>query len=297
MLLKDLPFRPTASEEAIQKALEWLETAATKVQPTIFTRFHSLGNFQSFSDNGEVLYTQYNWACHATTYGAGDAGCVALFCANLQDTEKTYERFLKWLSEDSFASSYILAKSPLGIVVSGDIPGGLFHAICMVSRCPRQFHPEYFTRFNNLLDKGIPGDVAYMAVFNIKNATLSEVFYPSVNHRAWSCPGILGMKKFLARDFNISNTVTFRLDKSQHCSIFIPEGDLDRDLFKIEQFREEFSEYRKRNLPSEENYRPPNPFSKETKGVIIPAGKVTLQEMYDFCLPFCISNGVFNDEQ
>lgn len=299
--IKGFTFKNNSTPEAIERAKGWLTDPETwkKISKTNYTQYHSLGNFLIVDDDGKDAFEEVNWACHANLNNTNKkASCVALY--SFTEAHENWKRFFKYLTEESFAADFILAVTERGFVVSSDIPGGLLHAIAMMSRSPRQFREEYFLRFNQLLDAGIPGDIAYLCTFCINGYTPSEPVVPSVDHRPWTLPNISGMKMFLSGEFSCSSLTTFRETSSQYCSGFLPSGDYSYDLNRNRFFFDEllpdenfftaFSEYKKSKV-AKEGYKPPNPFSKIPP---LKEGDVTLQELDEFILPYCMKEGVFD---
>ena len=129
MLLADLPFTPTATEDEIAVAKEFLELP--------LEAYASVGNWRTVRKGGRFE----DWigrGCHAafSTNSRGST-CVALAHPPSQvstlkkEDTSLYER---WLWEESFASRFVLARGKYGAVVSTEIPATLLHNIAIMSR-------------------------------------------------------------------------------------------------------------------------------------------------------------------
>ena len=288
--------------EDILAAKAWLTSPETmflieKEQPT--KRWYNLGNFALVA-KGVVTHNEMNWACHAhLSTTEAERSCVAFWChAHAHDDWKP---FINWLATDSFCSEYVVATADTGFVVSADIPAGVLHAIAMTSRVPRMFQREYFQRWNDLVLEGIPPGVAYQAVFNINKGSLDDVFYPSTDHRTFLCPGISGMRRFVNGKWDVKSLSLFSSGVADsYCSQYL-EHPVNRkdgyqyrsfvdDLFDDAVFREALANHRRGGASTV--YTPPNPFKKASTG--IPAGCMTIKEVYEIALPYCMKEGIFN---
>lgn len=288
--------------EDILAAKAWLDSLKTmeligKEQPT--KRWYNLGNFALVA-GGKVTYNEMNWACHAhLSTTRAERSCVAFWChAHAHDDWKP---FINWLATDSFCSEYVVATADTGFVVSADIPAGVLHAIAMTSRVPRMFEQEYFLRWNKLVADGVHPGVAYQAVFNINKGSLDSVFSPSTDHRTFPCPGLSGMRNFISGKWSVGNISLFSSGiANSYCSKYLENTRYDKDiyrslsfvddLFDDAVFREILANHRRGGEPTV--YTPPNPFKKPAGG--IPAGCMTIKEVYEIALPYCMKEGIFN---
>ncbi len=286
--------------EAVEAAKEWLESEETnkRVSKDAPGRsFHSLGNWAMFDDKGEKTREQYNWACHATltAFAAQNESCVALYCR--AQSHEDWRDFIGWLAEDSFATDFVLAKTNNGIVVSADIPAGLLFAIAMISRAPRMFSKGVFETYNKAVASGVSPEVAYMVIMNSNcGDNDNAIWYPCINHKAWHCPSLEGMKMFCRGEFKVraEDLGLFREHRTQYCSHFIPKGQprgLILDLLKDTEFKEALAELRGES--KEEVYKPPNPFARDTSSQM-KYGDVTRKEMIEFVLPYATKKGMFD---
>lgn len=284
-----------ATPEDVLVAVNWLKSPDTMaaIHEEAFDRYFSMGNFLLVHD-GKVTHQELNWACHANlTYTSAKRSCVAFWChARSHDDWKP---FIKWLTTESFCAEYVLAVEEKGFVVSADIPAAVLHCIAMISRVARMFPQVYFQRWNTLVADGIHPGVAYQVTFNVNKGPIDSTFRDSSDHRAFPCPGIEGMKRFLSGKWLITDIRTYASGRgNDSCSRFL-ENDhsfnaLADDLFKNEGFKKILSEHRRGGLP--EVYTPPNPFKKSSAGV--PAGCMTLREVYEVAMPYCMKEGIFD---
>jgi hypothetical protein len=289
-------YNPTASPGAIAAAITWLvdqhKGTNIKKNPTTGSIYDSLGNFALFDNSGKRTYEQFNYACHYYLSNAhSPSSCVALWCDHSGHSE--HLRFLDWITERSFISQFVLGKTAQGFVVSSDIPAGLMHCVAMTSRAPRMFSKEHFTYFNNLVDAGIPEEVAYLTVFCVDKGNLSTPFRKSSDHRPFACPGVHGLKAFMNGELSISRydeKCLYTAYRSMTCSSFLPYGGLVNDLLGNPKFFKILMDSRK--VVVDETYRPPNPFAKQAPGPR--QGEMTKKEVYELGLPFLMKEGLLN---
>lgn len=296
--IKDFEYKNEATEASVAGAISWLDSTTTKAN--ISTEkpggyYHSLGNYALFDNDGKNTHQQLNWACHYTL-SAGrpePRSCVAFWCEATK--HDNWRRYIDWLTAESFVAEFVLAVRPTGFVVSAYIPASVMHAIAMMSRTPRQFTEEVFVRFNSLIDKGISGELAYQCCFNIAAGDGKSAFTPSVDHRAWQCPSIRGMKQFINGEFeNVKPDRLYTSHTNNHCSTFISTSycfvsELWRDPYK-DDFIPALEAYRKAN--TSDAYRPPNPFAKN-QPKLPRHGECSIDEVHNFVLPYCLDKGIF----
>lgn len=298
-------FKNECTPEALAAAIAWLEAdlrlsqVATKNGEE--TKNDSKVCFSTFLDDGKQGMHTFNSACHAyldqQDRNTGTRSCVAFWCDPLGFEE--YHAYHDWLRKDSFASEYILYSSRRGIVVSADIPAGVMHAIAMMSRMPRQLGKNSCTWFKELLDAGIPGEVAYHCCFNIAVGPKTMPFRGALDHRAWHCPDVAGMKDFLEGAPTSVSLGTYRHTSTQICSCFFPSSGADTfvtELFERKDFLEELSALRKAKAFGQK-YVPPNPFYNTAGIPTLRANQCTIEEVHSFVLPYCMREGVFNAEE
>lgn len=310
--IKDFTYEPKATEAAIAAALAWFDAKRTldKVirSPSTASYFNSLGNFAAFKADGtkpfwysDQLFEFFNQACHnylsCVSNRAKDIDVVSLWT----DTEahSEHHRFFDWFNTKSFASQFILGIHKKGIVVSADIPASLMHCIAMMSRVARMFSKEHFTRFNSLLDNGIPGEVAYLTCFCVGKGPEEYAFSPSSDHRPFHCPNLIGMKRFLTGEFLRVDTKLYRDTRNMYCSHFLGSAGIDRGTRLTDDIT---SDSELLNLIMEERkeknsgvYKPPNPFTPQKQGELV-AGQFSYKEVYEIALPYFNKKGHFNVE-
>lgn len=310
--IKGFTFEPKATEIAIAAALAWFDAKKTLSNvtrsPSTNMYFTSLGNFAAFKADGTMPnwygdspFEFFNQACHnylsCVDNRAKDIDVVSFWT----DTEahNEHHRFFDWFNTKSFASQFILGIHKRGIVVSADIPANLMHCIGMMSRVARMFPKEHFTRFNSLLDNGIPGEVAYLTCFCVGKGPAEYAFSPSSDHRPFCCPNLEGMKRFLTGEFWKVNPELYRDTRNMYCSHFLGGVGIDRgkrltdDISSDRELVDLIMASRKEKNSGV--YKPPNPFISQKPGVLVP-GQYSYKEVYEIALPYFNKKGHFNVE-
>ena len=281
-----------ATPESVSAAKAWLSND------------YAVGNanFAYFDSKGNVIHEFRGMVCHA---GLGapletHRDCVAFYVKGNVDLENV--KFYQWVITESFASEFVLATTPEGVVISSDIPAALMQNIAIMLRHVREV-PKLCDRFEKLLDRGVPPAVAYPFAFNVTSGWGDDKFIGvAANHRAWSLFSLTAFQKFLSGDFGVQFDMMNREDAHFRVYSTIYGGaalcdntsgsTILRDLYQKKEYREALSEYRKAQV-TKEGYHPPNPFSR-IPTAHYPVESITFNELIDFALPWCYSNGDLN---
>jgi hypothetical protein len=292
-----IPFTPSSTPEAIAAALDWLASSDTvkRIHPYRGgVGYYNVATFAWFDKTGKKTGDYYNLACHASlssgvSYIERDVVALWTRC----DENAIDEKFHDYFRNRSFCSDFILDSNENGVVVSVDIPPGLMHAIATVSRLPRMVPEDHFKWFNNLVDAGIPEDVAFNVAMNCSSNDYTGAWYSNSDHRVWGCPGIAGLNTQLTGDLKVPSPDNgiYRNTASNLCDRFMqPKGDLISDLFKDKEIKEAVMESRRTS--SGEAYRPPNPFVKQVSG--LRHGEMSIKELHEIALPLATKKGLFD---
>ena len=307
--LLDFQFVNKCSQASLDAAIAWLESPVTK------SNVASNANYATFED-GELGLEVFSRVCHASMgnypVDPGKRDCVA-FWTTTGLNKPGEKRYYEYLTEESFASEFILFKNANGFVVSADIPASLMQQIAIMSRHVREC-PSYHKRFKELTSLGYSGDLVYPVVYNSYDGDDGTVVRDySGSHRAWRLFSLRSYKLFMKGDFGKTfRDMVSRGEALEHfryigkitgglslCEMSYPQlrAGQDKDfiycLYQDESYRLALSNYRKDSAKTE-TYRPPNPFSTQRLGTPPQPHEVTFKELRDFVLPYCAKEGIFN---
>lgn len=311
MLLADLPFSPSATEEDVALALQFFDDIEEKAS--------SVGNWRTVFGNGRFE----DWrgrGCHASL-GTNCKGskCVALAHPPYADPDpyasEDTSLYVRWLWEESFASRFVLARHKHGAVVSTDIPGTLLHNIAIMSRHARELSYQQFHKFFDYLYPLVGGDLAYVLAFNtgyidFDNRLDSVMSNQGASHRAFPLFDVESLGMFLRRDFGLQ----LDLDKDKlfssgnggmyggvkYCKTFVPGGwstnsptnNFALELYsKDSEFKGRIAEYRT-SRGADKTYRPPNPFKAQPRSAPRGPSDFTFREVLDCVLPYMKEKGL-----
>lgn len=309
-------FNPNCSEDTLKAAKQWL------IDNTRF--FHSTANFAIFKD-GEKIEDRQGAPCHSSSPQAEGMDCLATEISNRSPVEsKVQEPFLKWFLEDSVFSRFILNSNDFefcrnyGIIVSTDTPQPLFQAILIISRHFQECNKASFEKFNELTqEKGVPCEIAYPFCFNTFFSTSgtkdNSVVVMKENHRAFPLFTVKAFKRFLARETfvplekswreeaSLRGPYTLFLDGKESAALGKFRGfsatdapSIITDLMEDENFKKEFSKYRKKNSEAT-IYSPPNPFTPPKPVSKTPPtnpAQVSYIELFEFIVPYIVKEKV-----
>ncbi len=205
MRIGNLPFTPLTPEADIQRGLEWL------LDPAVVSRVGYNANFAVLTEDGGTLGT-FGAVCHFNlSVDYGDATAIALFAFPVgmpEGRKKVVERYVKWLTEESFAARFFLGRNDNGLILSTDIPSPLVQNIAILIRHIRELPTLYFELFDYLLDKGWSGNLAYPLAFNtakpandLKGLMDSKVKDYGGGHRAFRLFSLDSYQNFLVGEF------------------------------------------------------------------------------------------------
>jgi len=309
MNLKDIIFTPQHTEEQLSQAVSWLQDAKVKATFAYAANFMILAKAgQSEKVNQpchrEISYdnrvgkalvaTECGWGRRRWTIGAGN--------------EDLFRPFFDYLTKESFAKDFFLyADIRDGFVVSSDIFAPLLQNIMIMTRHFYEVHEDGFKTFNDMVAKGISGDIAYPLCFNsslsVKSLPNSK-FSSHYSHRVTHLFNLEAMRKFLGGDVG-AVTKPFINDPQHHYRnradylggrnifwdavvtsyVYAQDYGLVAEVLAMPEFREALSTYRKVNNATA--YTPPNPFAPKPVGLVVPSeGEISNQEAVDVLAPF-----------
>lgn len=330
-LLKDIVARkrPDVPEIALVAAREWFEKNRDN--------FSNSCNFAIVTSNGKVT-SNLQKPCHATinSTAIGEVEVVATDIA-IDRRENWFNTFTsvtvdkadaakKWAMVDwelvepclnyflyeSYFSPFILNKDDIefvkkyGIIVTADIPAALLQNIMISSRYFIECSPYSFKMFNELLNKGVHPDVAYVVAFHTGMSSWtsfrsdpSTTYVTSVgSHRSTPLLSKQGMLNMINDDFGEINSSVLTQDKNYRKyssylggSQFFGSGNFIKELLFVSvELREELSRYRKEKN-ARESYTPPNPFQQTERPKGDPS-LFTYDEMFECLVPFIDRNNL-----
>lgn len=299
-------YKPACPPEALKTAVDWLNKLKPLSGPSVDTPAYAC----SVLVTGKIERDIRGSACHAQLQDGprGTRACVA-FPFSTREVTKKFEEYVRY---DSFVSAYILAETKNGVVVSADIPAILLQNIAIILRHFIELDDDHFETFNELLEKGVPADVAYPVSFcRAKNSGMDWRAGGAWGHRAWhSIFSIDAMKNFISGKFffqgdrlelfrthsgmyggrNLCINPSPRYNRESHTPFF-------KELFTRKDFVEGLRAFRQG--PKEVKYTPPNPFKRNlTSGnTSLGMNDVTYKELYEYVIPYALKEGVFNVEE
>ena len=325
MLINDLKFEPTATKEITKVAKEFL----LKTED-----FNNTANFARVMVDGSIK-ENFGAQCHASI-GINCTKVVSVVATEISNrsqhhSKKQREPFLRWFLYNSWFGRFILNREDFdfcqdyGIIVSADIPQPILQAIMIISRHFHECSTNSFTKFSDLVLKGVNGNIAYLFCFCSNLSTskngINTIFFCYTGHRAFPVFQLESFKNFLKGDLGETYPDSFFTDKKNNYSsfqsiygvskLFHTKKEFDAvrvgnhisnsfgTNFKTivhnlassdKDFVEVLSSYRKETTQGEQ-YKPPNPFSQTPK-TPSPSQpyEVTYNELFDVVIPYIDKN-------
>jgi len=315
MNIKEAPFKPKCTPEALAKARKWLRDLP---RPT-----KCIGNYAVFTNTEMNEYLENG--CHSGIglCGLQDVECVAtnvdLSRMNnyREDLSEATLDFVLWVTQESFFSRFILNSddieecSNFGWVISSDIPSALLQNICIMSRHTLECTKLSFEEFSRL--KGLyGGEVAFHLAFCTPlSSTLDPKHFRLVKsspfHRVWGTFSLLKeLFNFISGDFghrlnwedrNLYRNYHTVHGGSQYCleSAAYSNSTFVHELMKDTEFRS-YAESRMKELRLEGSCIV-NPFIKvfpPLNGMSLKTSEPTYEELHGIVLPYMKEKGHFN---
>lgn len=198
--------------------------------------------------------------------------------------------FLKWFLYESPYGFIILNRDDLesceeyGFVLAGDAPTTLVQAACIVSRHFYEVRTIAFTTFNQMIERGIDGFIAYQICFNSVISCLDpKLTLESANFGVQSIHRVTAslvpdqMLNYYRGEVQNPLGTTYKEAPSIYGSsdLFVKKDKLDPYSVKhlLYKFRTNNSDFHNFMLEKEGKldksavYRPPNPFAPKPKGI------------------------------
>jgi hypothetical protein len=290
-----LPRRPEALKDWVSTVPPELVKKAEEQLLYYEDEFDGTANFFGISNTGNVeVYTERQ--CHASMSRVDESYRVALATENGRDRSgkdaDLCRPFLKWMLYESPYHFIILNRDNFdfceqhGFVFAGDAPTTYVQANCILSRHFYEVPKESFKAFNEMVERGIDGLIAYNIAFcsNLyayarpeQRETYNFTGYHGHRvHPAFNPEILVNMiKGDLQQDFG----KTYQEAPSIYgCTrLFVPNGNdpyyagnhEDYALCKYRKKSTAFHNYMLRcegrggEEATAEVYRPPNPFAKK----------------------------------
>jgi hypothetical protein len=316
MNINDIPFEPRFSEKEMKAAKDFLIEEKPK--------FGMTANFAIVTEDG-IAHHHRSQQCHRGISLAMDAwgprSLVATENGTLRKSgrkQELTEGFLRWFVQESYYGRFIVEKDldfcrNYGFIISADIAAPLLQNICIITRHFYEVCSQAFSKFDELIASGVPGNVAYPFCFNTgwsdgMNTEISVV-QPKSGHRATPLFNLEAFRNFLSGDLGTLTKIEFALPHEHYrvnkaytggTKFFFnnfADSPYQYDIGKkhilynlvatSQEFRNGLAEYRGEG--SVVAYRPPNPFAPKAPGKRNPED-LTYRELWEYALPWCVKN-------
>ena len=289
--------RPIGMEDWQSSVSSETVEAAKKLFKYSQDLFKGTTNFMGYGEKGDAS-SYWNRGCHASM-GAPSSKCRDVLVTENGLSRRIAERyakgfsyeacrpFLKWFLYDSPYGFIILNRDDLdycekvGFVFAGDAPTTMVQSACIISRHFYEVALGSFLEFNNLVERGIDGFIAYQLCFN---SNISLGYYnPGVNlykttrlfesyggHRVSDCVNPDVMLHYYRGEVQGTIENSYKKSPSIYGStkLFIPDS-LYPTGYQLSTWRKENKQFHEFLLEKEGKldksgiYRPPNPFTRK----------------------------------
>lgn len=321
-LLTDINFTPQASPEVIERGKAWL----VKNQ----SQFEEAASFVILNDTEETEKIAMPCHLHISYNNLPNTRAVATECAwhrtHGYDKDATIQPYLNWFLNESYFGRFILNRDDPefclkhGFIVSADVWAPLLQNIMIATRAFRETSFEKFEQFASAVSRGIPGNLAWMVIFNTVGGKEDyPVSWAGSGHKTIQSPSLATLLNFLRGDTQVPdseiNDPKYHYTNNKHyiggtkmfwpnrevppqytavCSFFMDE------LIKknVNGFKDALSDYRKDKAASTV-YAPPNPFKPRPLGAppVARPDQVTVKELHDFVLPWLVDTYYEEDKR